>query len=203
MISVSFFVWNKESMPPIDKSWEKQKIYLWETWKKHIMCFSNFSFRNTFCVSVGKTLWKSQNMSLNGFFWRKHHLVPAVCATCPTPRDKMGDYVRIKILVCEILIVYLKPSIHLMTIQEAFCKLVQKLASSQLSIFFRRNSHMSTSITLSHPISSINSIKASLNTWLTGLPRHLDLSKLMRGVGDWHQITTFSILSRELQVFPE
>ena len=34
MISVSFFVWNKESMFPIDKSWEKQRIYLWETWKK-------------------------------------------------------------------------------------------------------------------------------------------------------------------------
>jgi len=54
MISVSFFVWNKESMFPIDKSWEKQKIYLWETWQKHIMCFSNFPFRNTLCVSMGK-----------------------------------------------------------------------------------------------------------------------------------------------------
>ena len=61
-----------------DKFWEKQKIYLWETWKKHIMCFSDFSFRNTFCVSVGKTLWKSQNVSLNGFFWGKHHPAPAV-----------------------------------------------------------------------------------------------------------------------------
>ena len=45
---------------------------------KHIMCFSDFSFRNTFCVSVGKTLWKSQNVSLNGFFQGKHHLAPAV-----------------------------------------------------------------------------------------------------------------------------
>ena len=42
------------------------------------MCFSDFSFRNTFCVSMGKTLWKSQNVSLNGFFWGKHHLAPAV-----------------------------------------------------------------------------------------------------------------------------
>jgi len=65
-------------MFPIDKFWEEQKIYLWETWKKHIMCFSDFSFRNTFCVSMGKTLWKSQNMSLNGFFQGKHHPAPAV-----------------------------------------------------------------------------------------------------------------------------
>ena len=28
---------------------------------------------------MGKTLWKSQNMSLNGFFWGKHHPAPAVC----------------------------------------------------------------------------------------------------------------------------
>jgi len=42
------------------------------------MCFSDFSFRNTFCVSMGKTLWKSQNMSLNGFFRGKHHPAPAV-----------------------------------------------------------------------------------------------------------------------------
>jgi len=27
---------------------------------------------------MGKTLWKSQNVSLNGFFWGKHHPVPAV-----------------------------------------------------------------------------------------------------------------------------
>ena len=46
------------------------------------MCFSDFSFRNTFCVSMGKTLWKSQNMSLNGFFWGKHHLAPAVLMGC-------------------------------------------------------------------------------------------------------------------------
>ena len=42
------------------------------------MCFSDFSFRNIFCVSMGKTLWKSQNVSLNGFFQGKHHQVPAV-----------------------------------------------------------------------------------------------------------------------------
>jgi len=42
------------------------------------MCFSDFSFRNTFCVSMGKTLWKSQNVSLNGFFQGKHHPAPAV-----------------------------------------------------------------------------------------------------------------------------
>jgi len=42
------------------------------------MCFSVFSFRNTFCVPMGKTLWKSQNVSLNGFFWGKHHPAPAV-----------------------------------------------------------------------------------------------------------------------------
>jgi len=45
------------------------------------MCFSYFSFRNTFCVSMGKTLWKSQNVSLNGFLQGKHHLVPAVLWT--------------------------------------------------------------------------------------------------------------------------
>jgi len=40
--------------------------------------FTYFSFRNTLCVSMGKTLWKSQNMSLKGFFWGKHRLAPAV-----------------------------------------------------------------------------------------------------------------------------
>jgi len=44
------------------------------------MCFSDFSFRNAFCVSMGKILWKSQNVSLNGFFQGKHHPVPAVSA---------------------------------------------------------------------------------------------------------------------------
>ena len=48
------------------------------------MCFFDFSFRNTFCVSVGKTLWKSQNMSLNGFFQGKHHPAPAVGFTMIT-----------------------------------------------------------------------------------------------------------------------
>ena len=57
---------------------KNKKNYLWETWKKHIMCFLDFSFRNTFWVSMGKTLWKSQNVSLNGFFWGKHHPAPAV-----------------------------------------------------------------------------------------------------------------------------
>ena len=42
------------------------------------MCFSDFSFRNTFGVSMVKTLWKSQNVSRNGFFQGKHHLAPAV-----------------------------------------------------------------------------------------------------------------------------
>jgi len=50
-----------------DKFWEKTKIYLWETWKKHIMCFSDFSFRNTFCVSMGKTLWNHKMCLLMGF----------------------------------------------------------------------------------------------------------------------------------------
>jgi len=67
MISVSFFVWNKESMFPIDKSWEKQKIYLWETWKKHIMCFSNFPFRNTLCVSMGKAFRNHKTCLEMGF----------------------------------------------------------------------------------------------------------------------------------------
>jgi len=66
---LSLFQTKKETLIMFqkDKFWEKQKMYLWETWKKHIICFSDFSFRNTFCVSVGKTLWKSQNVSLNGF----------------------------------------------------------------------------------------------------------------------------------------
>jgi len=77
---LSLFQTKKETLIMFqkDKFWEKQKIYLWETWKKHIMCFSDFSFRNTFCVSMGKTLWKSQNVSLNGFFQGKHHPAPAV-----------------------------------------------------------------------------------------------------------------------------
>jgi len=49
------------------------------------MCFLDFSFRNTFCVSMGKTLWKSQNVSLNGFFWGKHHPAPAVLCTLDLP----------------------------------------------------------------------------------------------------------------------
>jgi len=61
-----------------DKFWEKQKIYLWETWKKHIMCFSDFPFRNTLCVFVVKTLWKSQDMSKNGFFQGKQYLTPVL-----------------------------------------------------------------------------------------------------------------------------
>jgi len=57
---------------------ETQRVFLKGKFEKHIMCFSDFSFRNTFCVSVGKTLWKSQNVSLNGFFQGKHHPAPAV-----------------------------------------------------------------------------------------------------------------------------
>jgi len=57
---------------------ETQRVFLKGKFEKHIMCFLDFSFRNTFCVSVGKTLWKSQNMSLNGFFRGKHHTAPAV-----------------------------------------------------------------------------------------------------------------------------
>jgi len=49
-----------------DKFWEKQKFIYGKP------------ERNTFCVSRGKTLWKSQNVSLNGFFRGKHHPVPAV-----------------------------------------------------------------------------------------------------------------------------
>jgi len=83
---LSLFETKKETLIMFqkDKFWEKQKIYLLETWKKHIMCFSDFSFRNTFCVSVGKTLWKSQNVSRNGFFWGKHHPAPAVLIVCST-----------------------------------------------------------------------------------------------------------------------
>ena len=57
---------------------ETQRVFLKGKFEKHIMCFSNFSFRNTFCVSMGKILWKSQNVSLIGFFQGKHHPVPAV-----------------------------------------------------------------------------------------------------------------------------
>ena len=86
---LSLFQTKKETLIMFqkDKFWEKQKMYLWETWKKHIICFSDFSFRNTFCVSVGKTLWKSQNMSRNGFFWAKHHPVPAVSVAATMPHQ--------------------------------------------------------------------------------------------------------------------
>ena len=59
---------------------ETQRVFLEGKFEKHIMCFSDFSFRNTFCVSMGKPLWKSQNVSLNGFFQGKHHPAPAVLA---------------------------------------------------------------------------------------------------------------------------
>jgi len=41
--------------------------------------FLKFSFQKHFLCFRGKTLWKSQNMSLNGFFQGEHHPVPAVC----------------------------------------------------------------------------------------------------------------------------
>jgi len=84
-------------MFPIDRFFVFLKIYLWETCflcfqqrKKHLSCFKKINFeknkkfiygkpeRNTFCVSMAKTLWKSQNVSLNGFFQGKHHPAPAV-----------------------------------------------------------------------------------------------------------------------------
>ena len=40
--------------------------------------FLELSLRNTFCVSMGKTLGKPHHMSINGFFQGKQHLVPAV-----------------------------------------------------------------------------------------------------------------------------
>ena len=86
---------------PIDRFLVFLKIYLWETCflcfkqrKKHLSCFKKINFeknkkfiygkpeRNTFCVSMGKTLWKSQNVSLNGFFRGKHHPAPAVYVAC-------------------------------------------------------------------------------------------------------------------------
>jgi len=70
---------------------ETQKVFLKEKSEKHIMCFSNFSFRNTFCVSMGKTLWKSQNVSLNGFFQGKHHPVPAVLEEAKAALAKSKD----------------------------------------------------------------------------------------------------------------
>ena len=57
---------------------ETQRVFLKGKFEKHIMCFSDFPFRNTLCVSVGKTLWKSQHMSRNGFFQGKQYLAPAV-----------------------------------------------------------------------------------------------------------------------------
>jgi len=62
------------------------------------MCFSNFSFRNTFCVSVGKTLWKSQNVSLNGFFQGKHHPAPAVKEVLPCLIVIWGEGSRLSLL---------------------------------------------------------------------------------------------------------
>ena len=41
------------------------------------MCVLYFS-STTLCVSMGKALYKSQNMSRNGVFRGKHHPVPAV-----------------------------------------------------------------------------------------------------------------------------
>jgi len=52
---------------------ETHNVFLGFFFQKH-----SLSFRNTFCVPMGKTLRKSQNMSLNGFFRGKHHPAPAV-----------------------------------------------------------------------------------------------------------------------------
>ena len=57
---------------------KKGKIFLWEKSEKNMTCFSDLSLRNTFCVSVEKTLWKPHDMSMNGFFQGKQHLAPAV-----------------------------------------------------------------------------------------------------------------------------
>jgi len=45
---------------------ETHNVFLKFSFQKHPLCF------------CGKTLWKSQHMSRNGFFWGKHHPVPAV-----------------------------------------------------------------------------------------------------------------------------
>jgi len=55
---------------------ETHNVFLGFLFQKHFLCFH------------GKTLWKSQNVSLNGFFQGKHHPVPAVlkafsgCSSC-------------------------------------------------------------------------------------------------------------------------
>jgi len=65
-------------------------LSLFQTKKRHLSCFKKINFkknkkfiygkpeRNTLCVSVGKTLWKSQHMSRNRFFQGKQYLAPAV-----------------------------------------------------------------------------------------------------------------------------
>jgi len=70
---------------------ETQRVFVKGKFEKHIMCFLDFSFRNTFCVSMGKTLWKSQNMSLNGFFQGKHHPAPAVDALTLNGKEWSGS----------------------------------------------------------------------------------------------------------------
>ena len=47
MISVSFFVWNKESMFPIDKSWEKKNLPM-ENMKETHNVFHKFFFQKHF-----------------------------------------------------------------------------------------------------------------------------------------------------------
>ena len=42
---------------------------------------------------MGKTLWKSQNVSLNGFFQEKHHPAPAVFVGGGTKLDTESDWV--------------------------------------------------------------------------------------------------------------
>ena len=38
-------------------------------------CLSDLSLKNTFCVSVGKPLWKPHDMSINGFFQKKQPVI--------------------------------------------------------------------------------------------------------------------------------
>ena len=46
---------------------ETHNVFLRFFFQKHFLCFHG-----------KKTLWKSQNVSLNGFFRGKHHPAPAV-----------------------------------------------------------------------------------------------------------------------------
>ena len=64
MISVSFFVLNKERVFPTDKSWEQSK----NIYGRHvIMCFFYFSFKNALCVSMGKPFGNHKTCLNMGF----------------------------------------------------------------------------------------------------------------------------------------